>query len=375
MSDFFPSEGALKMGDIFLVMAHIYKHSISGLLVVETNRHKSTLIIEDRKIVFVISTRKEDTFGQHLLKNSVINQEIYDQTSEYMEKNKSRFGRALIELGFLNYDQIWWWIQDHLRAIIYSIFQVEEGSYKIMVDTNQDIENIVLDLEIIDFIIQGIRGFKADKFIKSRFDTVKHLYLNNIKILHEMNLKPFEFHVYELVERTSKLDEIIRESELLEFDTLRILFLFLILDIVSETKPDGTDSAKAPLEEEEDSVKMSTFTSFDEALKHYNSKYELVYKMLSKEIGPIAHSILQKSIDDIIENLPSFMQKVQLGSDGRMKEDALLKSVWYHEFDKHIGDFLRGLEEILYTEIYAVKKHLGLESEQQVLKWINGIGS
>ena len=47
--------------------------------------------------------------------------------------------------------------------------------------------------------------------------------------------------------------------------------------------------------------------------------------------------------------------------------------MWYHDFDEHIGEFLRGLEEILYTEIYAVKKHLGVEYEQQVLKWISGI--
>ena len=76
-----------------------------------------------------------------------------------------------------------------------------------------------------------------------------------------------------------------------------------------------------------------------------------------------------------MENLPSYFQKIQLNSDGRIDENTVLKLVWYHDFNKNIGRFLRGLEEILYTEIYTVKKHLGIEYEQQVLKWINGIGN
>ncbi|MCP4149009.1 MAG: hypothetical protein GY757_14775, partial [bacterium] len=91
--------------------------------------------------------------------------------------------------------------------------------------------------------------------------------------------------------------------------------------------------------------------------------------------GPIAHSLLLKAIEDIMENLPFFLQKMQLNSDGRIDDEALLKTLWYHDFDKNCGEFLRGLEEVLYTEIYAVKKHLGMEYEQQVLKWISGIGS
>ena len=94
-----------------------------------------------------------------------------------------------------------------------------------------------------------------------------------------------------------------------------------------------------------------------------------------KEIGPISLSLLLKAVEDIMENLPSYFRKIQLNPDGTINEELILKSVWYHDFDEYIGEFLRGLEEILYTEIYAVKKHLGVEYEQQVLKWINGIES
>jgi hypothetical protein len=104
-------------------------------------------------------------------------------------------------------------------------------------------------------------------------------------------------------------------------------------------------------------------------------KYELIYKTLSKEIGPVALSILLKAIQDILDNLPAYFRKIQLTPDGRIDEDTVLKLVWYQDFNRAIGDFLRGLEEILYTEVYAVKRHLGVDYEQQVLKWINRIGN
>lgn len=97
--------------------------------------------------------------------------------------------------------------------------------------------------------------------------------------------------------------------------------------------------------------------------------------MLTKEIGPVALSILYRAIEDIHENLPAYLQNIELTPDGRLPEDTISKALWYHDFSKNVGEFLRGLEEILYAEIFAVKRHLGVEHEQQVLKWLNGIGN
>ena len=149
MNNYIPNEGELKEGEIFSILAYIHRNTISGLLVVDKGKCQKKLVIEDRKVVFAISNLQEESFGNHLLKNSVINQSIYDETNRYMIENKKRFGRALIELGYLNYEQIWWWIQDHLKAIIYSFCEFDSGSYRIRIDTDRDIENIVLCIHFI----------------------------------------------------------------------------------------------------------------------------------------------------------------------------------------------------------------------------------
>lgn len=372
------SQDDLKEGDIYSILYYIYKNSISGSLVVNAENAEKKIFIENRKIVFAASNGKEDSLGNYLLKNNLIDKDIYHKTGQYMEKNSKRFGRALIELGYFNYEQLWTWIPNHLQAIVFSFFDIKSGTYRIVTDFEKQKENIVLDLDILSVIVEGMRGFDSNSFLEKKFADIEHLYATDSRTMTQLDLKPYEIHVFDLVRREPRLKDILKGSELLEFDTLRLLYLFLILEIISPQKKAITKEKPGIAAEKETwpegrGINASTFNSFEEALRYYNMKYEIVYKVMLKEIGPISLSLLLKAVEDIMENLPAYFQKIQLNPDGTINEELILKSVWYHNFDEHIGEFLRGLEEILYTEIYSVKKHLGVEYEQQVLKWINGI--
>lgn len=373
MDNYLPVEGAVREGDIFSVLVNIFKNSISGHLVLKSGDVEKKIIIEDRKIVFAVSDSLDDSLGNYLLKEKIIDRDIYEKTSDYILVHKKRFGRALIELGYMNYDQLWQWVQNHLQMIVYSIFDLDNGSYRIVINQEQDIENIVLDLEILEVLVEGIRRFRSEEYLYRKFEKVKNLYTCNSLLIHQLDLKSYEIHVYDLVKRQPEVEKILESSELLEFDTLRILYLYLLLEIIS-TEKKGKKPAVEDEAEEGNGISLSTFKSFEGALKSYNMKYELVFKVLSKEIGPIALSILSRAIEDIMENLPHYFRRIKLNANGSINEE-FLKSVWYHDFVKYAGGFLRGLEEILYAEVYMVKKHLGVEQEQQVFKWLKKIGT
>jgi len=367
-------EGPIKEGIIFSILYYFYKKSISGTLVVQGENCEKKMFIEHKKIVFAASNGREDAFGSYLLKNELIDNDIFQKTSQYMSNKDRRFGRALIELGYFNYEQIWTWVPNHLKSIVFSFFDIQSGTYRILIEQNHEKENIVLDMDILSIILEGIRRLKSRQFVEKIFENIKELYVIDSKTISQLDLKPYEIHVFDLVRRGNELKDILKRSELLEFDTLRLLYLFLVLEIISPQKP--AEKVKISSDNEPlSAVNTSTFHSFEEALRYYNMKYELIYKVMLKEIGPIALSLLLKAVEDIMDNLPTYFRKIQLNPDGSINGETLLKSVWYYDFDQYIGEFLRGLEEILYTEIYAVKKHLGVDYEQQVLKWINGIGS
>lgn len=379
MERFLPLSGELKGLELPLILYNISKKSISGILEVSTNKTVKKIIIKNSKVIFAQSNQKEDSLGSYLHRENIIDDTKLEKASDYMEKKNIRFGRALIELGYMVYDDLWLHIQSHLKNIIFSLLYYSEAHYQIITDIENNDENIILDSDILSIIIEGMRYFSDKKMLYQQLKNIQNIYLYKPEIVSSLDFKPYEIHILNLVRRESSVKEIIKRSELLKFDTLRIIYLFLVLELISPEKIEPLRKVKMPISSIYDRVSdapvdgpaVSTFVSFDEALKHFNLKYELIYKVLSKEIGPIALSIFQKAIDDIAEKLPFFFKKISLNSTGSLKEEPILKSVWYYEFDEYIGDFLKGLEEILYAEIYAVKKHLGIEYEQQILKWIN----
>jgi len=379
METFFPLSGEIKGLELPSILYNIYKKSISGILEITKNEILKKLVIENNKVIFVHSNQKEDSLGNYLLREKIIDVAKSKKAAEYMEKKNIRFGRSLVELGYMDYDDLWLHIQHHLKNIVFSLFGYGDVHYQITTDLDKNLENIILDGDILSIIIEGMRYFTDKKMVYQQLKNVQKVYLFKSEMVSGLAFKPYEIHILDLVRRETSVKEIIKKSELLKFDTLRIIYLFLVLEFISPEKIEPSRKVKISHSSMDDRASevgeggtaVSTFVSFEEALKHFNLKYELIYKVLSKEIGPIALSIFQKAINDIAEKLPFFFKKISLNGTGSLKEEPILKSVWYYDFDEYIGEFLKGLEEILYAEIYAVKKHLGIEYEQQILKWIN----
>jgi hypothetical protein len=232
-------------------------------------------------------------------------------------------------------------------------------------------ENITLDMDILDLLLEGLRRTDAKEFISYKLKGITQLHWQPSDIISHLELKPYELHVLDLVKRTSSLKKIKETCELLPAQTEKILYMFLCLEILSTTPREEMEKSVV----KEEITPSSTFKSFEEAIGHYNVKYEYIFKLLSKEIGPVSLSILSKGVEETLEDLPAYMQKIQFNGDGTINEDVILKALWYNDFEKSIGEFLRALEEILYTEIYVARKHLGIESEKQILKWLKEIGS
>jgi hypothetical protein len=378
MKSVFPLSGEIQPLDFPSVLFGMHKQSISGTLELHHSSRISTVFVENKKVIFVSSGSEAHTLRQYLIEEKIIDNSTAKRAVERMKKKKIRFGRALLELGLLDNDGLWKAVQDHLKFLVFSFFHFDDTEYRINTEKPEIDERIILNEDIVSLIIHGMRNFGDKSILYKKLERIDRVFHYKPETAGTMNLKPYELHILQLVENESSVKKILKMSELLKFDTLRILYMLMVLDVISNEKIElplkrsfDPSGRKTTFSEEDGVVRNSTFISFDEALEYFNMKYEMIYKILSKEIGPIALSILSKSIEDISEKLPFFLKKVTLKTDGSVQKTPILKSVWYYDFEQYIGQFVKGLEEILYAEIYAVKKHLGIEYEQQILKWIH----
>ncbi|HUU05763.1 MAG TPA: DUF4388 domain-containing protein [Patescibacteria group bacterium] len=370
MNRHLPISGTLSEFDFASILALMNSQSLDGQLKIATARFSKTLWLENGRIVFAQSSLAEDSLGQFLLSRGIIDKALFAKSRSRMQKNKTRHGRALLEMGALTPEHLWTEVAAHLRAIVFSIFTLRTGKYDIGPLPENESENIVLDVPIPVVILDGIRCIEDQEFIESRF-AENNVFYPAPPIGHfPITLKPFESHILSLVAEATPLAAVVQKSELLRFDTLKILYSLLKLELICDRRqptrqPTPHTSQQLP----------TTFTSFDETLQYYNAKFEYIYRVLSKEIGPVAHSILFDSITAILESIHPCFQNLEICGNGRIDEKSVMKSIWYENFNENSNEFLKGLEEILYAELYAVKRHLGKDHEKLILRWIRESGN
>jgi len=363
-----PSQGDLSKNRFQEVVAFIFKEKINCSLKINYNNHTKTIYFRNDEIFFAESSNREENFGNFLIKKGIITKDQFDLASVYMKDNGIRFGRSLVKIKVFTYENLFHWVEEHLRWIALSCFEIDKGKYLIDSLDLKKMENIGLNLDVLRFIVTGFRYLNDYSYIRELIEKVDDIYLINPELISLMDLKKFEFHIFDLLKTNNRVSDILEKSELSSDDTYKILYMFFLTGVISEKKTGIGKDIKNTL-----NIVSSPrfFSSYNEALKYYNSKYEMIFKMLSKEIGPIAISILSGAIESISEKLPSYLKDITIKATGKLNEDQILKKVWYNDFEENLPFFLKGLEEILYAEIFAVKKNLGVDYEKQILKWIN----
>jgi len=368
MENHLPISGNLAELDVATILSQMHHQALDGQLKISARKFSKSIWLENGSIIFAQSSLLEDSLGSFLLSRKVISSTDLKKSSTYMEDKNIRRGRALMEMGLLSAAQLWEEVSAHLRAIVFSLFPLAAGKYDIIVQPKN--ESIVLNMPVPETILEGIRQIEDAQFIESRFHQDMLLFSASGKNHLPALLKPFEAHVLSLVSEPTSLSEIIARSELLRFDTLKILYGLLRLGLLCDREqparpPTPSSAAHVP----------TTFTSFEDTLRYYNHKFEYIYRVLSKEIGPIAQSILFEAITAIMESIPPCFHNLEITAEGRIEPKSILKSIWYENFEAHSNEFLKGLEEILYAEIYAVKRHLGKDHEKMILQWIRESGN
>ncbi len=370
--------GKINEEGIVKILFKLHLDKLTGNLSIIQDEILFNIIIKNGIIIFVKSKSEANTLGNFLIKQNIITKTDSDKAFEFSNKNNKRFGRSLLELGLIDNDGLWKNVKEHLIETLLSLFIHNTGNYEFFSNSNFDEENITLNLNIPQLLVEGSRLRTNNGLIDEKLAATEDIYPQDYTYIEKLNLKPYEYHILNLIEKESKLSKILEKSELLRFDTLKLIDLFLTMDIITNNKEKSIESLNAKksepkkiINENEKISGTASFKSFAEALKYYNNKYELIYKVFSKEIGPISLSILQKSISDVSDNLPVYLRKIKWNSNGTIQEASLLKSMYHKDFHENIKVFLTGLEEILYAGIYTIRKNISPEKEQTILKWIN----
>src|SRR5215212_7434768 len=270
-------EGTLRdfsLADIFQLIGLQRK---TGVLTLRGKDDTVTVTFLDGKVVGAdsLNRRLENRLGTVLMKTGLINQDQLNRALEIQKETLQRLGFILTHYGIISQDSLREAIQLQIMQIVYRLFRWKDGDYHFSQETTieYDRDNVV-PITAESILMEGARMIDEWPIIEKRvrsYDMVFRKKLTDQEIVvvgagetdeidfdgegtrrrrgsfsEKIRISQEEKSIYDLVDGTMTVSDIVEVSRLSEFDTNKALYELLTRDLIEEVRG---QSAAAVLEQ------------------------------------------------------------------------------------------------------------------------------
>ena len=278
-------EGTLRdfsLADIFQLIGLQRK---TGVLTLRSKDDTVTVTFLDGKVVGAdsLSHRLENRLGHVLIKSGVLGQDQLNRALEIQKETLQRLGFILTHYGIISADSLRQAIQLQIMQIVYRLFRWKDGDYHFSQETTieYDRDNVV-PITAESILMEGARMIDEWPIIEKRirsYDMVFRKKLTDQEIVvvgaedadevdfdgtsakkrkgfgaDKIRISDEEKAIYDLVDGTVTVSDIVEVSRFSEFDTNKALYELLTRDLIEEVKGLGAAAVleqAAPLDETE----------------------------------------------------------------------------------------------------------------------------
>jgi len=329
-----------------------------GLLSFSAEGATIGLYLRDGRIVHATSTREADRLSDLVLRRELITREQYDQVMRHAAAGE-KLGKALVERGGLTPRGLMEARLHQVTRIAVSLFEWEDGEFIFVEGEEAGDEGVEVDLPIAAALVEGIRSVRNPALFRRRmpFDWWVFEAIPEGERRLAVSLEPHEVYVLRLVDGRRTVGAIGAQSEFGEPETLRTLFLLFIVGCLKMKAQPGSEDGDA-----------AAAGGLAGIVRRYNDMFGMVYQYLMKEVGPISEHLLARSLRELEGVYPVLFHRASLGGDGTVDADLLQENVRSLSGPPGRSVLIQGLNELLYAELYVLRKTLGPQHEGRILR-------
>jgi Domain of unknown function (DUF4388) len=273
-------EGTLRdfsLADIFQLIGLQRK---TGVLTLRGKDDTVTVTFLDGKVVGAdsLNRRLENRLGTVLMRTGYLSQEQLNRALEIQKETLQRLGFILTHYGIISADSLREAIQLQILQIVYRLFRWKDGDYHFSQETTIEYDrDNVQPITAESILMEGARMIDEWPIIEKRirsYDMVFRKKLTDQEIVvvgaddadeidfdveaatkkkpkkggltDQIRISQEEKSIYDAVDGTMKVGDIVEVSKLSEFDTVKALYELLTRDLIEEVR--GT-AAKAVIEQ------------------------------------------------------------------------------------------------------------------------------
>ncbi|MGE4619405.1 MAG: DUF4388 domain-containing protein [Planctomycetota bacterium] len=209
----------------------------TGTLQITRDHENVSIVFETGHITFVRNGSASQIRLRSILRRSDLVSEVdLNQARQDQEETGMLLGRALLERGVINDNQLSQALRLKVEEELFDLFLWEHGTFEFFPDliqpTSEDEINQVTRIQIdpMSVIIEGLRQADEWKIIRERINDIRWILCQK-----ESANPPAESHaIWKLIDGSRSIDEILKLSTGTRFDTCSILYRFLEEDLIRE---------------------------------------------------------------------------------------------------------------------------------------------
>jgi two-component system OmpR family response regulator len=211
-----------------------YQSRETGELYCQRGKVKKVVYFEAGQPVFALSNLASDRFGQFLVRVAKIRPDQLQDAAALAASTQRRTGDVLVELGLLKETERLYFVGQQVKAIIYSLFGWEDGSYVLTFREKALAEAIKLDVFPGNLIVRGIKKlYKPERL--ARLVPMEDRLLPSQQPayqLHEVELERWEASLLPRLDGTRTTAEIIALAGKPEHQVRAFLAAMLALQVL-----------------------------------------------------------------------------------------------------------------------------------------------
>ena len=270
--------------------------------------------------------------------------------------------KVLIESGTLSARRAWELLETTSRDRLFEVFGWTEGTYALGPAPVPPEETWIGGISLPELILEGVRrlGDMAD------LGVVIPPLEARLRVLPPRNGEPAPLAAHEryalaAIGSGGTVGDILRASALGEKETARALYALIALGLA------GTETVDKPPAE-------FSLGDMDRLFEAFNDRCAYIHRYITKEIGPVALSVVEKALGDVRDRIDPAFQTAAVKPDGRIELRTLLRKNLGVSSDEGKRSLLRSFDEILAAEVLAVRRTLGNGHEAALVRGLERMG-
>jgi Domain of unknown function (DUF4388)/DnaJ domain len=279
-----PQVGNLRDHSLAKVLMFLNKKRATGTLSVSTKSFQKNIYLSDGTAIFASSSLEDDRLGEMLVRAGKITSRAYDRSVELLKETGKRQGAILVELGYISPKELFLGVKYQIKEIIYSLFELDEGTYEFYADILPIDEIITLRISIDNLIYQGVKQMRNIAAIEREMPGPDAVFRHNREYVHALkgeegsvNLSEEDRKIYALIDGQRNLTHIVEESGADTHEVMKTLYVFDILGVIVEEESEKVYETAVEEETTEPVADM-------ELKKKIDAFYERIHDMGPDEI-------------------------------------------------------------------------------------------